>query len=87
MSTEGQWHQHNASASSPSSLVPAQNPLAILDASIWMNIIRLGIAINTMGTNAFLLLLFQRHKKLRERLCNKLILLNAAMDFISGREF
>jgi hypothetical protein len=58
--------------------------LELLDSSIWMNALRLVISANTMGTNAFLLLLFARHAKLRKRLCNQLILLNAIMDFVSG---
>jgi hypothetical protein len=61
--------------------------LELLDSSILMNALRLVISSNTMGTNAFLLLLFARHAKLRKRLCNQLILLNAILDLISGNFF
>lgn len=58
--------------------------LEVLDANIWMNVLRLLIALNTMGTNAFLLGLFIRYKQLRNSQCNRLILLTAIMDLITG---
>jgi len=61
------------------------NLLEILDANIWMNILRLFITMNTFITNSFLIYLFARFPELRKNLCNKLIQLNAIMDFICGR--
>lgn len=59
--------------------------LTFLDGTVWMNILRLLIAVNTIGTNTFLLCLFLRFKHLRNNQCNRLIFLNAFMDFITGK--
>lgn len=58
--------------------------LTQLDDSVWMNSLRVLIALNNIGTNLFLVALFVRYKELRKENCNKLILLNTAMDTICG---
>ncbi|KAL7074993.1 hypothetical protein ACQ4LE_005704 [Meloidogyne hapla] len=55
-----------------------------LDSSLFINLIRYGIAANAIGTNAFILYLFIRFRSLRSTQCNLFIAANAAVELIIG---
>ena len=73
-------------SSANNTAVASPDLLTFLDGTVWMNVLRLLIAVNTIGTNSFLLCLFFRFKHLRNNQCNRLIFLNAFMDFITGNQ-
>nr|CAD2178993.1 unnamed protein product [Meloidogyne enterolobii] len=61
-----------------------KNILEQLDSSLFINLIRYGIAANAIGTNAFILYLFIRFRSLRSTQCNLFIAANAAVELIIG---
>ncbi|KAI1702310.1 7 transmembrane receptor (rhodopsin family) domain-containing protein [Ditylenchus destructor] len=58
--------------------------LAEVDKTAWIAVVRYLIALNTCGSNAFLLYLFLRYRNIRLLQCNRLIALNAFTDFMIG---
>ncbi|KAI1700094.1 serpentine type 7TM GPCR chemoreceptor srsx domain-containing protein [Ditylenchus destructor] len=77
-----------SSATSKSTLSESVSlELAELDKSAWIAVVRYLIALNTCGSNAFLLYLFARYRNIRVLQCNRLIALNAFTDFMIATPF